>query len=195
MKKNWLTWTAVGLVLGGVAAVGATTTVQAAAPAVGATTVQAAAPAITVVRSAESEPGGNAIATCPSGSKVIGGGYQGRGAFANGGTVYDMVEASTPTSNGWGARFHTGRVIAAAICQSGASVTVVRSAESEPGGNAIATCPSGSKVIGGGYQGRGAFANGGTAYDMVEASTPTSNGWGARFHTGRVIAAAICSTS
>ncbi|MEU8520931.1 hypothetical protein [Streptomyces sp. NPDC048577] len=186
MKKNWLTWTAVGLVLGGAAAVGATT-------------VQAAAPAITVVRSAESAPGGNAIATCPSGSKVIGGGYQGAGVFANGGTVYDMVEANTPSSdgNGWGARFHSGRVIATAICKSGASVTVARSAESAPGGNAIATCPSGSKVIGGGYQGAGVFANGGTAYDMVEANTPSSdgNGWGARFHSGRVIATAICSTS
>lgn len=118
MKKNWLTWTAVGLVLGGAAAVGATTTVQAAAPAVGATTVQAAAPAITVVRSAESELGGNAIATCPPGSKVIGGGYQGSGVFANGGTAYDTVEANTATGdgNGWGARFHSGRVIAAAIC-------------------------------------------------------------------------------
>ncbi|MFG2310927.1 hypothetical protein ACGFS9_19975 [Streptomyces sp. NPDC048566] len=186
MKKNWLIWSTAGLVLGGAATVGATT-------------VQAAAPAITVVRSAESSPGGNAIATCPSGSMVIGGGYQGNGVFANGGTVYDMVEANTPTGdgNGWGARFHSGRAIATAICKSGASVTVAKSAQSAAGENAIATCPSGSKVIGGGYQGNGVFANGGTAYDMVEANTPTGdgNGWGARFHSGRAIAAAICSTS
>ncbi|MER7128207.1 hypothetical protein [Streptosporangium saharense] len=103
--KNRLVWTTAGLVLGGVVAVSAT-------PA------QAADPGITVVKSAQSEPGKNAIASCPSGSKVIGGGYQGNGVFANGGTVYDMVEASTPTGDatGWGARFHSGRVIAHAIC-------------------------------------------------------------------------------
>ncbi|MFD4025392.1 hypothetical protein ACFWRV_18015 [Streptomyces sp. NPDC058576] len=186
MKKNRLIWTAVGLVLSGVAAVGATH-------------VQAAAPDVTVVRSALSEPGGNAIARCPSGSKVIGGGYQGYGVFANGGTAYDMVEANSPTGDavGWVARFHEGRVAATAICKVGASVTVASSAGSEPGENAIARCPSDSKVIGGGYQGNGVFASGGTVYDMVEASSPISDaaGWVARFHEGRVAATAICSTT
>ncbi|AZS83291.1 hypothetical protein ELQ87_02510 [Streptomyces griseoviridis] len=183
--KNRLIWTAAGLVLGGVAA--------------SAATVHAAAPDITVVKSAISAPGGEAVAKCPSGSKVIGGGYQGNGAFANGGTVYDMVEANTPTSDGqrWGAKFHSGRVVAYAICKPGAPIMVVKSATSAPGGEAVAKCPSGSKVIGGGYQGNGAFANGGTAYDMVEANTPTSDGqrWGAKFHSGRVVAYAICSTA
>ncbi|WP_018657392.1 hypothetical protein [Actinomadura flavalba] len=184
-KKNRLILATAGLVLGGAAAVGATT-------------AQAADAKVTVVKSALSAPGENAIARCPSGSKVVGGGYQGEGAFANGGTVYDMVEANTPTGDGtgWGARFHTGRVIAHARCESGASITVAKSPLSEPGENAIARCPSGSNAIGGGYQGEGAFANGGTAYDMVEANVPTgdASGWGARFHTGRVLAHALCTT-
>ncbi|MET9622272.1 hypothetical protein ABZZ37_16075 [Streptomyces sp. NPDC006464] len=192
--KKWFTLTAAGLVLSGAATAGAL-----------ATNAQAVDPGITVVKSSTSTAGETVIATCPSGSKVIGGGYQGAAVFNNPGTVSsataDLVEANTPTSDGtgWVARFAEGRVIATAICETGASTQVVKSGASKAGETAIATCPSGSKVIGGGYQGAAVFSNPGTVSeridDIVEANTPTmaGTGWGARFANGRVIATAICS--
>ena len=193
--KKWFTLAAAGLVVSGAATVGTLDT-----------SAQADGPGISVVRSELSKAGGNAVATCPSGSKAIGGGYQGAGKFNNPGTVSetiaDIVAANGPTSDGtgWVARFQKGRVAASALCKSGVSTQVVRSELSTAGGAAVATCPSGSKAIGGGYQGLGKFNNPGTVSetiaDIVAANGPTSDGtgWVARLQKGRVAASVLCAS-
>lgn len=66
----------------------------------------------------QSEDGGASVAKCPSGSHLIGGGYQGTPAFTNGGSPADFVDANGPSAtqpNAWVASFHTWSVRAVAL--------------------------------------------------------------------------------
>ncbi|MFY1678809.1 MULTISPECIES: hypothetical protein [unclassified Streptomyces] len=140
-------------------------------------------------------------ATCPTGTRVVGGGY-GVQTFvhARGGTIYDYVSANGPVaeSNSWRARMHhdDGKVIAIAVCapeRLGYRIATGPSARESD-----ATCPTGTRVVGGGY-GVQTFvhARGGTLYDSLTANGPVSqsNAWRARMlhEQGRVIALAVCA--
>lgn len=68
----------------------------------------------------ESANGGVSLAQCPSGSHLIGGGYQGTPAFTNGGSPADFVDVNSPSTakpNAWVAGFHTWSVRAVALCE------------------------------------------------------------------------------
>ncbi|AWK10713.1 hypothetical protein DDQ41_19430 [Streptomyces spongiicola] len=140
-------------------------------------------------------------ATCPTGTRVVGGGYGIQSfARANGGTIYDYATANGPvaTDNSWRARMHQGnsRITATAVCAPESMGH--RIATGPSAGQSDATCPTGTRVIGGGY-GIQTFvhARGGTLYDSLTANGPvaTDNSWRARMlhDSGRVIALAVCA--
>ncbi|MEW2623567.1 hypothetical protein [Streptomyces sp. NPDC048106] len=94
----------------------------------------------------------------------------------------------------------TGLAAAACLVTAGAasaddSTFSVVGPESSNGGVSLAQCPSGSHLIGGGYQGSPAFTNGGSPADFVDSNSPsavTPNAWVAKFHVYSVKAVALC---
>jgi len=113
---------------------------------------------------------GHAVADCPSGSIVTGGGY--------GGNDNLFVYNSSKTGNGWQvyARNKTGSsqlLNAYAICLSntkGSSSQVNQVSTSGSGiGHAVANCPAGSVVTGGGFAGNDNL--------FVYNSSMSGNGW------------------
>jgi len=115
---------------------------------------------------------GYSEASCPSGSVVVGGGFVASGSM--------IVYNSSPISGGW--RAHARNASATnqllntyAIClynTGGSSARVSNQANVPAGGNAsaVATCPSGSIVTGGGFASN-------PSRHWVYATSKTGNGW------------------
>ncbi|XXZ47585.1 hypothetical protein AAGT00_01095 (plasmid) [Streptomyces cavourensis] len=161
-----------------------------------------AAEAPTVVVGSQSGDGQASTATCPSGTKVANGGFFANTFhYANGGTMYDAVRASYPSSSGsgWSAQLVKGKVQALALCTpQGGAPTVAVGAQSSDGQASTATCPSGRKAVAGGhFANTFHYANGGEIYDAVRASYPTTsgNGWAVQLLKGKSQAFALCVTA
>lgn len=72
------------------------------------------------VHGQEAQPDETSWAQCPAGSHLIGGGYTGEQAFANGGSLYDAIEANGPSIShpgAWAASAHRTPIYALALCQ------------------------------------------------------------------------------
>ncbi|MGW1123847.1 hypothetical protein [Streptomyces sp. NPDC002526] len=157
-------------------------------------------PAPQLVLGPLSEEGEPSVATCPSGTKPVNGGFVSEDfRYAVGGSIYDAITANAPTGDGkgWGAMQLKGRVQARALCApQDQAPQVVVGPVSEEGEPSVATCPSGTKPVNGGYVSTDfRRAYGGTIYDAITANAPTGDGkgWGAMQLKGRVQARALCA--
>ncbi|MEK8170708.1 hypothetical protein NKH77_17320 [Streptomyces sp. M19] len=131
-------------------------------------------------------------ALCPSGTKVVNGGFVSRSwQQAYSGESYDNILANAPMASGqgWFARELQGNVQARALCApANQAPQVVEGLPSTNGQPSVANCPTGSKAIGGGsishYFEESVLD---TAYDAVTAESPTQSGegWWGRQLKGR----------
>lgn len=171
------------------------------------------------VVSAESTGGqGTVTASCPVGKRVVGGGYEVTAerydAFGN---VITDITGNAPTADGtgWTISVRHGRVRAHARCattSTGDPRVVV--SEKSPGrqkhswsvryefwvpgsGTVTASCPAGTRVVGGGYQETEVETNGfGHVITKIIANAPAvdGTGWTVRVSKGQVRAYALCAT-
>ncbi|MFI0425283.1 hypothetical protein [Spongiactinospora sp. 9N601] len=146
-----------------------------------------------------SQAGQESVAKCPSGTAVLSGGYHADSfSRSGGGDPFDGVRTDAPLSDGsgWAARLASGRTYARAVCVPNAEAPRVASGPvSGYKATSTATCPSGTRAVGGGYNSHGWFKDGyGESQDAVIASAPTANGtgWYAIQFEGRVEARALC---
>ncbi|MFG3379385.1 hypothetical protein [Streptomyces sp. NPDC047999] len=161
----------------------------------------AAAPtAPQVVVGPSSADGQASKATCPSGTRVAGGGhFSNTFHYANGGDIYDAVRANAPTraGDGWTVQQLKGKAQAVALCVPADEAPSVAVSDPSADGQAVkATCPSGTRVAGGGFFSNVFhYANGGTIYDYVRSSSPSraGDGWLAQQVKGKVQAVALCA--
>ncbi|MGA4539200.1 hypothetical protein ACPA54_04330 [Uniformispora flossi] len=178
-----------------VSAVGLTAALCTAVP----TPAAAASEAPIVVATGWSAPGEVATATCPTGTGLVGGGYQ-VNPYANGlGQVVDFIQGNTPSSttpNSWSVKQLMGQSAAFAMCVEGAPTpTVIHSDWSENGNAVTATCPDGQNMIGGGYASIPVTNGVGQNMDEIQTNTPVvghSNTWAAGMKYGRAMAFVMC---
>lgn len=90
--------------------------------------------------------GGTVSKSCPAGSLVTGGGYQGSGQFS----------AFGPSGNGWSATVFSSSTKVYAICatgglKAGSRPSATGAIASDGSGTAAVACPSGSLLVGGGF--------------------------------------------
>jgi hypothetical protein len=155
-----------------------------------------------VVEGPVSGPGGDAYATCPSGTQLAGGGYNSVTFARNGfGDAADALAANTPSTtqpNTWGARLLKGTLKAYAMCVTSSSTppVVVAGPVSDPGGTSRATCPSGTVLAGAGYVATPVQNNLGANVDSEILSAPSTtvpNSWTFRWLRGTVQARVLCT--
>lgn len=84
--------------------------------------------------------------SCPAGSVVTGGGYQGSGHFSS----------FAPSGNGWKATLFSGTTKVYAVCatgglNAGSSPSATGAVASSGSGSATVACPAGSLLVGGGF--------------------------------------------
>lgn len=160
----------------------------------------AGAPVPRIVASAWSDPGKTAYARCPDGTGLVGGGQDARLVTSLGGIMTDAVEENAPDQyipNTWKVNLAKGQARSFAICVAGAPVPTI--AISPMGGDhqlMTATCPSGTAMIGGGFDSilhRNGFD---VVTDAVETSAPSAsqpNSWIAQAHQDNAQAYAMCT--
>jgi hypothetical protein len=163
---------------------------------------QAAPPPYVVVGNGSSS-GGDSYATCPAGTQLAGGGYEGSPVVNGIDNPVDVLAANTPSTtipNTWGARMLRGTVRAFAMCvpSSAPPPVVVQGLTSGPGGWSVATCPPGTQLAGGGFVAVTVSKDGyGNPVDTEVASAPSNNNpnsWAERWYRGQSQARAMCTT-
>ncbi|MFD3949484.1 hypothetical protein ACFWRC_05630 [Streptomyces albidoflavus] len=154
----------------------------------------------TLVVGPVSADGEASVASCPEGTRAVNGGFASASfQHANGGTIYDFLDASAPTKDGkgWFATQLKGKVQARALCAPAERApSLVVGPVSADGEASVASCPDGTRAVNGGYASASfRHANGGTIYDAVLASAPTKDGkgWFANQLKGEVQARALCA--
>ncbi|WP_200263753.1 hypothetical protein [Streptomyces sp. HSG2] len=152
-----------------------------------------------VVVGAAGAAGRTSKATCPTGTRVTGGGHYARTfPHDSSGPIHDAVSANTPSpaGDGWVARQLTGEARAVALCApDGQAPTVAVGAAGAAGRASKATCPTGTRVAGGGHYSHSfPHRGGGPIHDYVRTSSPSGSGdgWIVRQLKGEVRALALC---
>ncbi|EDY50465.1 hypothetical protein [Streptomyces clavuligerus] len=160
----------------------------------------AEAPMPTVVASEWSADKEVATATCPAGTNLVGGGQDARLTQNHYGQVLDGVEANAPSpdlANSWKVQLNDGKARAFAMCTAEAPLPVVVASEwSADGQPAVATCPAGTRLTGGGQDARLRLNNAGDPIDGVTADLPDPdqpNSWRVQLHFGQARAFAMCA--
>ena len=152
-----------------------------------------------VVTSKPSEKAEWAHVTCPSGTGLVGGGYEVHPTVNGMGQVTDFIQANTPSDtepNTWAVKSLRGPSMAYAMCVTGAPTpTVVASKFSDPGEVVAATCSGNQKMIGGGYSSRPATNGVGQNMDEITVNAPSPrrpNTWIAGMDSGLAMALVMC---
>ncbi|MEV5986349.1 hypothetical protein AB0L85_15190 [Streptomyces sp. NPDC052051] len=147
-----------------------------------------------------SDSGQISVAYCPSGMKVLNGGYNSiTFSESYGGEPYDAVRMNAPTMDGkgWFANLLTGKIQARAVCVPDAEAPrVAVGPTSGEHSDSDARCPAGTNVIGGGFVAQTWRRNNlGESQDDVTANAPIADGkgWYARQFGAKVQARALCS--
>ncbi|MFJ4188770.1 hypothetical protein [Kitasatospora sp. NPDC089509] len=162
------------------------------------TAAQADAPVVVISDWSASKAA--ATATCPSGTQLVGGGYDSQPAHLGSGAVADAVNTNAPSAskpNTWVIKMDQGKAKAIAMCSKASSTapTVVTSAWSADKTAAYATCPNGTQLSGGGYDSQPVHTGNGVNADTVATNGPSGakpNSWVVKMDLGKIQSFAMC---